>query len=263
MDGYIRSLIDALTGASDEDARRAAMIKLRQAGYPRNAGAADALIALVRSRSYADASWAAFTLAEMGPGASAAVEPIVEMILRGPESERISNSVALVRIGTDESLKALADVFGRHWKAQAFALLAGEDRPELTRKLLDWGLSPNAKLDGFPILYLAAATGHCAIARQLLERGAGVDAVSQFGNTPLYDAIKLGHRDMAALLVEFGADPGRENLVEAEFSPDGLRYETETPLQYAQRHGREDLMPILRAAKPLGFWGRLRRRLGL
>ena len=62
--------------------------------------------------------------------------------------------------------------------------------------------------DGFPIMALAAAFGHEAVARYLLGKGADVDAVASNGTgyTALTGAVAGGHASIAAWLAESGAD---------------------------------------------------------
>lgn len=67
------------------------------------------------------------------------------------------------------------------------------------------------------ILHLAALGGHLEIARTLLDKGVPEGLLDQDGHTPLYYAGKYGHRRVADLLLEHGADP--EELDEANFGP--------------------------------------------
>jgi len=59
----------------------------------------------------------------------------------------------------------------------------------------------------------AALGGHRDVAAYLLDRGADVNARDQFGDTPLIAACAKGHGETAALLLERGADP---SLVDQE-----------------------------------------------
>nr|CAA9282670.1 hypothetical protein AVDCRST_MAG63-4058 [uncultured Armatimonadetes bacterium] len=54
-------------------------------------------------------------------------------------------------------------------------------------------------------LHLAATFGQPQIARLLLDHGHPVDAVDQWGTTPLMDAAKMGHIDVARALLDRGA----------------------------------------------------------
>jgi ankyrin repeat protein len=55
-------------------------------------------------------------------------------------------------------------------------------------------------------LYFAANAGSLKAAQQLFLDGADVNALTRFGQTPLYAAAYKGHIDMARLLVRYGAD---------------------------------------------------------
>ena len=56
-------------------------------------------------------------------------------------------------------------------------------------------------------LFAAAKNGHYGVCKLLLTHFATVDKGSGFGLTPLYIAAKLGHRSVCELLLEHGADP--------------------------------------------------------
>jgi ankyrin repeat protein len=60
---------------------------------------------------------------------------------------------------------------------------------------------------GDGLLMLAAYSGHPAIVRDLLARGADADQANDRGQTPLAGAVFKGHTEVARLLVEAGADP--------------------------------------------------------
>jgi ankyrin repeat protein len=66
---------------------------------------------------------------------------------------------------------------------------------------------------GFTPLHLAAQQMSVAAARELLDRGAQVDPINIYGNTPLFIAVfnSRGRGEMIALLRERGADPYEEN----------------------------------------------------
>ena len=56
------------------------------------------------------------------------------------------------------------------------------------------------------ILILASQNGHCDLVRQLLERGADVNAAKQNGGTALILASHKGYSDVVKLLLEWGAE---------------------------------------------------------
>ena len=67
--------------------------------------------------------------------------------------------------------------------------------------------------DGFAPLHFARQEGPLEVLRLLLDRGAAVDAVNRFGNTPRFVAVfnSRGRGDVIASLRERGADPLEAN----------------------------------------------------
>ena len=57
-------------------------------------------------------------------------------------------------------------------------------------------------------LHLACRCGYAEVAAALMDRGADIHARNVSQNTPLYLACETGHVEVAAALVERGADPG-------------------------------------------------------
>jgi ankyrin repeat protein len=57
-------------------------------------------------------------------------------------------------------------------------------------------------------LYNAARKGHNGRVQRLLGQGAGIDAMQDFGDTPLGAAAYGGHLDVVVTLLNAGADPG-------------------------------------------------------
>lgn len=81
-------------------------------------------------------------------------------------------------------------------------------------RLLDAGEDPGMHdHDGFTPLHFTAEQGNIEVAKVLLERGAEVDAVNQFGNTALSIAVfnSEGNGELIALLRSAGADPRHVN----------------------------------------------------
>jgi uncharacterized protein len=77
------------------------------------------------------------------------------------------------------------------------------------------GDDPNqADDEDFTALHFAAQERAVEVARLLLDRGADVDAVNSYGNTPLFTAVfnSQGDGSVIELLRASGADPLRENL---------------------------------------------------
>jgi ankyrin repeat protein len=91
--------------------------------------------------------------------------------------------------------------------------------------------------DGWTPLHLAAFFGNLDIARELLRRGAVIDARSLSGNvTPLLSACAGDHTLLASLLIAAGADVNAKQ--------DGGH----TALDSARRNRNVDILELLRVA---------------
>ncbi|HKO35229.1 MAG TPA: ankyrin repeat domain-containing protein [Pyrinomonadaceae bacterium] len=89
-------------------------------------------------------------------------------------------------------------------------LAAGEGRLDAVRYLLDQGASVNAReYGGRTALTEAAFSGNASVIRELLLRGAEMNAVSDAG-TPLDVAMQTNHATAIELLKHYGARRGCE-----------------------------------------------------
>jgi len=79
----------------------------------------------------------------------------------------------------------------------------------------------------------AVKEGDVARVRLLLRRGANVNAMDKYGNTPLHSAAVLGHAEIARLLLEHGADPSIRNDL------------GRTPLDLARDRGHEGVVRVI------------------
>ena len=120
------------------------------------------------------------------------------------------------------ALMALVGGLGRKYGADLRVSAAEEKNAlEAAKLLLDLGADVNASNEaGQTSLHAAAAIGANGVVRFLVERGAGVDAKTRQGRTPLDEALRgvpnvdgapgEGHEDTAALLRELMAQRGIE-----------------------------------------------------
>jgi ankyrin repeat protein len=109
---------------------------------------------------------------------------------------------------------------------------------EIGALLLERGMDPNHRnWHGFTLLHHFAAKGDMVKARLLLDYGAGIDTIDEeYRSTPLGCAARWGQREMAAFLLQRGADPNRGGAVWS------------TPLAWAQKKGHTELEADLRRA---------------
>src|SRR5207253_6774571 len=68
------------------------------------------------------------------------------------------------------------------------------------------GVDPPADVDAQSALQRAADKEQLDIVRVLVERGANVNRTTKYANPPLLSATSKGNREMAAFLLEHGAD---------------------------------------------------------
>lgn len=92
--------------------------------------------------------------------------------------------------------------------ADDFVKYAGRGEKEITALFLEAGMSPASyrKSDGYTPLHAAAAYGRIAVVRQLLEKGADINARDKDGQTALMKAVWNSHADVAAALLQKGAN---------------------------------------------------------
>ncbi|KAJ4183501.1 hypothetical protein NW759_017070, partial [Fusarium solani] len=111
---------------------------------------------------------------------------------------------------------------------------AAKGHEAVVRLLLDRGAHTEAAdKDGWTPLWRAAANGHEAVVRLLLDRGAHTEAADKNGRTLLWRATKNGHEAIVRLLLEKGAHTEAADK-------DGW-----TPLSRAAANGHEAIVRLL------------------
>ena len=90
---------------------------------------------------------------------------------------------------------------------------------------------------GYTALHCAAQEGKDAVATQLVNANANVNAVTAYGSTPLHKAAYNGHAIVADLLLTAGANPKATDK-------SGM-----TPAQVAEQNGQRELAERLRQAE--------------
>ncbi len=69
--------------------------------------------------------------------------------------------------------------------------------------------------EGLSALHMAAHYGHASIVARLVARGARVDSVDGYGDTPLHNAASQGYADVITALLRGGANADAQNMVRA------------------------------------------------
>jgi glutaminase len=79
------------------------------------------------------------------------------------------------------------------------------------RRLVATGLDPGLRdYDGRTALHLAASKGRLAVVQYLLQLGVPVNPLDSWGNTPLDDALRFNHANIASMLQEHGGHHHRD-----------------------------------------------------
>ncbi len=110
----------------------------------------------------------------------------------------------------------------------------GENIQQIT-ELIEAGANINAvtTVQKETPLHIAVRYGHKEVAELLLDRGANVNAVERRKWTPLHTAVKSGKMEVAELLLDRGANVNAVDNLDM------------TPLHFALKYNREELVRLL------------------
>jgi len=122
------------------------------------------------------------------------------------------------------------------WRLDGRALTSNDDILDMLNLFFDHGADPNnANWHGVTYLHKLAAIGDVEKSALLLDRGASIEVIDdEWRSTPLGWAARWGHRDLAAFLLERGANPR------------GGGAEWATPLARAEKAGHSDIAEMLK-----------------
>lgn len=155
--------------------------------------------------------------------------PLDEQLLKAAKEGNLQKTSALLKKGAQVNA---ADENGL--TPLYVAAISGHEA--VVRLLIEKGAEVDTRdytLFGTPLL-MAATLGHAATARLLLEKGARVNAANIFGVTPLHWAAGNGHEAVVRLLLEKGAE------INAARKDNGW-----TPLHQAAVKGHEAVVRLL------------------
>lgn len=97
---------------------------------------------------------------------------------------------------------------GVSFTVEEFVKYAGRGERDITALFIEAGISPDSyrQNDGFTPLHAAAAYGRASVVRQLLDKGADVNARDKEGQTALMKAVWNNHADVVSALLQKGAN---------------------------------------------------------
>ena len=127
---------------------------------------------------------------------------------------------------------------------------------EAVKQHIAAGADVNAKYEGWTPLHTAVEGGHKEIAELLIDNGADVNAMDKDGRTPLHFASAKGHKEIAELLIAEGADVNViiqsgsfQEMTPLDMATDKNRTETEDLLRKHGGKTGEELDALFDAAK--------------
>ncbi len=129
----------------------------------------------------------------------------------------------------DKSIPLFAALKSNNSKIFELLIEKGADVNKVidVNKFIQYGIIP------FGLLTEIARIGHYEMAKFLIEKGADVDSMNNYRETPLYAAAEKGHYEMAKFLIEKGADVNIANK------------NKKTPLYKAAENGHYEMAKFL------------------
>jgi tetratricopeptide (TPR) repeat protein len=182
-------------------------------------------------------------VALLGVGrANPAAEEFVRALELNPGDRlaRHNLAIALVAAGRQDEALELGAVTPQEWQRQldgALHVAVERGDPAQTRELIARGARVDARrAEGWEPLHVAARQGDEATCSVLLDAGAEVGARGPQGVTPLHRAARRGHMGVVVLLLERGARGQSETE------------KGETPVDFALRGSHREVANTLREA---------------
>jgi ankyrin repeat protein len=176
--------------------------------------------------------------------------PAVETLLPGSDPRRLDNAgyapihlaakagfrrVVEVFLEADTDLANFTDIRGRHLAH----LAAAEGHEALLREVLESSALADGDDEGLSPLHLAARYGRIDAVRLLLEREIDPNSEDHFGWSPLHLACQYGHREVVRALLAKGADPRHLG-----------RDPEQTPIDAAAAAGQSEIATLLASYWP-------------
>lgn len=142
----------------------------------------------------------------------------------------VATAQHLLAIGAGSSNEMI-----RRYGITILSLMCGFGLSTMVTTLLDAGADVHIHSGKYErtALHEACQIGHVQMTRELLKRGAVINALTSMKETPILLAASMGHGDLVALLLEYGADPSVADNI------------GELPLHWASKRGFLQVVRVL------------------
>jgi hypothetical protein len=170
------------------------------------------------------------------PGAFARIAAVLPESKRQRAPERVILTDAQLAIARELGFASWAKL-ARHVESGAAFELRPLIRPVELKPGRNWTLADGSttSTDDVYAMFVAARGGDLSAVRQLIARAPALATVEYNYTPPIHFAVREGHRDIAELLLDRGADPAYKSY---PFS--------ETLLGFAEDRGHDDVAALLR-----------------